>query len=178
MRKTILFLATLVMLSAHSQESEKETFKNLVSMFAPTDTIVLQDSGVKRDNNTYMDVYRVFSDSAVVEFEMQYWYCDSTFLRGCISRKWSRREYDFIRRMSREAKRDLEKDRKETIEFLNRERASKQVWTLFKLYELLDSKGYVGVYWNILGTCAYVQEKILENSFSYFDDFSSILIWN
>ena len=139
MRKTILFLATLVMLSAHSQESEKETFKNLVSMFAPTDTIVLQDSGVKRDNNTYMDVYRVFSDSAVVEFEMQYWYCDSTFLRGCISRKWSRREYDFIRRMSREAKRDLEKDRKETIEFLNRERASKQVWTLFKLYELLDS---------------------------------------
>nr|UWG82422.1 MAG: hypothetical protein [Bacteriophage sp.] len=36
----------------------------------------------------------------------------------------------------------------------------------------------MGVYWNILGTCAYVQEKILENSFSYFDDFSSILIWN
>lgn len=30
----------------------------------------------------------------------------------------------------------------------------------------------MGVYWNILGTCAYAQEKILENSFSYFDDFN------
>lgn len=101
------------------------------------DGVQILKSGVQYSLRTFTEIYEVLTDSLVYRFGMEYRISDSTFIRRRPMSGYSRKLYD---EMQSETKRILEKQeeiREQTIEFINRNRASSEVWMYFQTLDIL-----------------------------------------
>lgn len=109
------------------------------------DTVTLKDkvyvyrAGTRysHSGNTYIEIYDVVTDSIVHRFGMEFRSSDSTFIRKVPMNGITRALYDRMKLETEFVLRNQERMRKETIEFINRYRASYEVWLYFKLLGII-----------------------------------------
>ena len=93
-------------------------------------------AGTEYTRNTYTDIYEILTDSIVYRFGLVY-YKDSTFIKREQRDGIARKFYDQMKRIDAYVERCQEQRRKETEEFVNSYRESYEVWSYFKLLEIL-----------------------------------------
>lgn len=132
MRKLILLAAMFISMNIYGQDTIRmDTF----NFNFEKGSIVR--NGTHYARSTFIEIYEVITDSIVYSFGLEYKYSDSSFVRKVQRPSCDRKIYDMMKATSEQAARNQEKSRKETIEFLNRHRASEEVWRMFKLYGLI-----------------------------------------
>lgn len=90
-------------------------------------------SGTRYSGRTYTEIYEVITDSIVHRFGMEFRSADSTFVRKVPMEGTTRELYDRMNSDVISTVASQERLRKETVEFLNRYRASYEVWLYFKV---------------------------------------------
>lgn len=103
------------------------------------DDVSVHKSGVRYSplGKTYTEIYEVVTDSIVHRFGLEFRSSDSTFIRRVFMDDYNRAFYDMLRRGDEQVRREREKDRKATVDFLNRYNTSPEVWFLFMKYKIL-----------------------------------------
>lgn len=134
MRKVFVILALAISVAVSGQDIMPKKAKHDCIKDELKDSV--HYAGTEYTRNTYTDIYEILTDSIVYRFGLVY-YKDSTFIkreqRGGITRKF----YDQMKRDTQEMIANQERRRKETEEFINSYRASYEVWSYFKLLEIL-----------------------------------------
>lgn len=130
-----------ISLSAYPQNESPEKFKQ--------DTTLTLCEGVNvcragtqypRSGKTYVEIYEVLTDSLVMRFGMEFRISDSTFIRKVPMSSVDRKFYDQLKAETESIIRNQESYRKKTIEFINSNRASYEVWSYFKLLGIIEEK--------------------------------------
>ena len=137
MRKFILAFLLLGALNVYGQDTIPAQPKiDRESGFELKDNVSIFKSGIIYGSKTYTDIYDVVTDSIVHRFGLEFKY-DSTFVRRVPMQDVNRKLYDVMNTTTIKALSEQDSMQKETIDFLNRYKTSVEIWTLFKMYELL-----------------------------------------
>lgn len=135
MRKFILLAIMFIAMNAYGQDTVRMDTSNLKLK----EGVAISKSGIKysRSGKTYTEIYDVVTDSIVYKFGLEFKSSDSTFVRKVCMDSCNRKVYDMMKRTTQQMVDSQEEARKETVEFLNRYRASTEIWLMFKLYDIL-----------------------------------------
>lgn len=134
MRKVFVILALAISVAVSGQDIMPKKAKHDCIKDELKDSV--HYAGTEYTRNTYTDIYEILTDSIVYRFGLVY-YKDSTFIKREQRDGIARKFYDQMKRDTQEMIANQERRRKETEEFINSYRASYEVWSYFKLLEIL-----------------------------------------
>lgn len=134
MRKVFVILALAISVAVSGQDIMPKKAKHDCIKDELKDSV--HYAGTEYTRNTYTDIYEILTDSIVYRFGLVY-SKDSTFIKREQRDGINRKFYDEMQRDTQEMIANQERRKKETEEFINSYRASYEVWSYFKLLEIL-----------------------------------------
>lgn len=134
MRKVLTFVTLLVSVICYGQDKLPDKPKQDIPL---KEGAYIHRAGTRYSHSgkTYTEIYEVITDSVVNRFGLEFRSTDSSFVRKVPMEGITRRVYDQMKADADAIVNNQERMRKETIEFIDRYRASYDVWLYFKFLE-------------------------------------------
>ena len=137
MKKLVLLSAFVASISMYGQDTLSVHPKmDAIKKLSLRHNVEVAKSGVRYSSKTYTEIYEAVTDSIVYKFGLEFT-LDSTFVREVPMENCDRRVYDMMQLTTKNALKQKEQRKKDTINFLDNYSSSYEVWRLFMQYGLI-----------------------------------------
>lgn len=137
MKKLVLFSAFVISIGMYGQDTLSVHPKiDPAKKFSLKHNVEVAKSGVRYSPKTYTELYEAVTDSIVYMFGLEFT-LDSVFVREVPMDNCDRRVYDMMQLTTKNALKQKEQRKKDTINFLDNYSSSYEVWRLFMQYGLI-----------------------------------------